>query len=815
MSKRPWNVALRVSSSGSGEPRLTVDSLRASTNEASEIFTNVWDVPTPTSEVVNEFLSPIVDQAFSNGQHTMVILASPSPVTLASLFIGSPDALGAVPRACELLFDAVAATASDDEEDLLQENTTIVTASFSALTDEKVTDLINAQAGGEATVSLSKPGMILNAVERVCQVTDDALEVLDEGLDRERDFLESQQLQGAYALVFTLFIARPDRSGSLTLIQLPPLEVEKSLSLLRLKALIAARSRNDDVSVDSLSAFPLTTLLAPTIIEGNVNASCLLALDREDASCTTALQLASCMVALSTLPVDKNPPVTASENASRKAAAAKDTEEPLPPGWEMQMTEDGRKYYVDHVNKATTWHDPRDESAPAPGRDGVQGVERENPNIQWRSVSAPEFADVAIVVCDPSRNVLVAVKSQDFVEGYDEISTDFETASADPDDPIDETDTSFNRSIINDVFSAFIAFDAPAGVEDDGIKDVYHRTDEDVAQLMTDFQSSIVASWMSEERAQHAEKLVEDLKRREAALLDQVSLLQLQLVEKAQPVVVDNGFATEKLIHQQVKLRLAEALERCERLERQQAGYSVKNDSEAGEGLIHCITAKLRDIRTPAAAAALKKLEQFNSLDASSRSRAGYEDVILGTVDYLASECVQCRHELQDSLDRQAATLMSQKELYTRKHEELLTRFTDRQALMITQMHKEYSAHAENWKRIAESAREENERLKQRIIQLELAEADLGRPVTVPSLGILPINTTLSEMYSSPPRSKQEHPIFSPTTASMMRHRIPVFKEVDCATQKVSPSRMAPTPGASPPPGYALLAKFGGKRNQR
>ncbi|XP_038858876.1 WW domain-containing transcription regulator protein 1 isoform X1 [Salvelinus namaycush] len=32
---------------------------------------------------------------------------------------------------------------------------------------------------------------------------------------------------------------------------------------------------------------------------------------------------------------------------------------PLPPGWEMAYTSNGQKYFLNHVEKITTWHDPR------------------------------------------------------------------------------------------------------------------------------------------------------------------------------------------------------------------------------------------------------------------------------------------------------------------------------------------------------------------------------------------------------------------------------------------------------------------------
>ncbi|CAE1227266.1 YAP1 [Acanthosepion pharaonis] len=34
-------------------------------------------------------------------------------------------------------------------------------------------------------------------------------------------------------------------------------------------------------------------------------------------------------------------------------------EQPLPPGWEMAKTTQGHRYYLNHLDQSTTWHDPR------------------------------------------------------------------------------------------------------------------------------------------------------------------------------------------------------------------------------------------------------------------------------------------------------------------------------------------------------------------------------------------------------------------------------------------------------------------------
>ncbi|CAF3414901.1 unnamed protein product [Rotaria sp. Silwood1] len=50
-------------------------------------------------------------------------------------------------------------------------------------------------------------------------------------------------------------------------------------------------------------------------------------------------------------------PVTASRIATPTAST--DDLGPLPPGWQMSKTENERAFFIDHINKRTTWIDPR------------------------------------------------------------------------------------------------------------------------------------------------------------------------------------------------------------------------------------------------------------------------------------------------------------------------------------------------------------------------------------------------------------------------------------------------------------------------
>lgn len=43
---------------------------------------------------------------------------------------------------------------------------------------------------------------------------------------------------------------------------------------------------------------------------------------------------------------------------------------PLPEGWEEARDFDGKVYYIDHINQATSWIDPRDRYVLSTARSG-------------------------------------------------------------------------------------------------------------------------------------------------------------------------------------------------------------------------------------------------------------------------------------------------------------------------------------------------------------------------------------------------------------------------------------------------------------
>ncbi|XP_057181156.1 WW domain-containing transcription regulator protein 1 isoform X2 [Triplophysa rosa] len=62
-------------------------------------------------------------------------------------------------------------------------------------------------------------------------------------------------------------------------------------------------------------------------------------------------------------------------------------ERPMPPGWEMAFTPNGQKYFLNHIEKITTWHDPRKSRTPSVNQMTVHNQTSNNGNIQQRSMA--------------------------------------------------------------------------------------------------------------------------------------------------------------------------------------------------------------------------------------------------------------------------------------------------------------------------------------------------------------------------------------------------------------------------------------------
>ncbi|XP_068621045.1 E3 ubiquitin-protein ligase Su(dx) [Battus philenor] len=91
-------------------------------------------------------------------------------------------------------------------------------------------------------------------------------------------------------------------------------------------------------------------------IEGSAGPSHVEQSVAENSSSATGAQAAS-HSSHNTPPTTASPAATTTTTASATAAAA--SEEPLPPGWEMRYDVYGRRYYVDHNTRSTSWERPQ------------------------------------------------------------------------------------------------------------------------------------------------------------------------------------------------------------------------------------------------------------------------------------------------------------------------------------------------------------------------------------------------------------------------------------------------------------------------
>ncbi|MEQ2304950.1 hypothetical protein AMECASPLE_032494, partial [Ameca splendens] len=64
---------------------------------------------------------------------------------------------------------------------------------------------------------------------------------------------------------------------------------------------------------------------------------------------------------------------------------------PLPEGWEQAVTADGEMYYIDHINKTTTWDDPRLAQKVNPAILGLAMQQRQE-KLRLKQGIPPQFA---------------------------------------------------------------------------------------------------------------------------------------------------------------------------------------------------------------------------------------------------------------------------------------------------------------------------------------------------------------------------------------------------------------------------------------
>lgn len=96
---------------------------------------------------------------------------------------------------------------------------------------------------------------------------------------------------------------------------------------------------------------------------------------------------------------------------------------PLPQGWEMAYTANGQKYFLNHIEKITTWHDPRKTMTPSMTQMGLHNQASNNGNIQQRSMALSQPNLVLNQQAHQQQQQQVQVQAQVQVQGSQQQSS--------------------------------------------------------------------------------------------------------------------------------------------------------------------------------------------------------------------------------------------------------------------------------------------------------------------------------------------------------------------------------------------------------
>ena len=418
----PWTLIARVAASQHVEVRekeviahddTTCD--RTSTENASPplpavscAFDAVFSSTANAEDMLGVVMAPLLAHAFA-GKHTLLLLYGSSFGAKLDLLIGTPEARGFVPLTIEALFhDPVLASSSQSGDGCA------VTASFVALHGKSaVVDLVEPSNDALRIDAFRSRPFPSNAAIMEAHCADDALEVLDIGLETQTKLVEDGTLaQSGHSLVFTLVVTSRSVIGSIMLALIGNGDAEVD-ALNSLHSVIDMRATKSDIPYATFNSSALLAYLFPAYFCGDLVVTTMLCIGDESETAgdaCAAVDLASAFKSLKTSP-------RVHRRASTQHDAVRSPPQPprkpvgeLPPGWEEQHTEDGRPYFVDHNSKTTTWEDPR--LSTDSGHRRLFVVERAEGDPTYKSDPVPQTAPMAVVVYDTENRSRLIVPSE-------------------------------------------------------------------------------------------------------------------------------------------------------------------------------------------------------------------------------------------------------------------------------------------------------------------------------------------------------------------------------------------------------------------
>jgi len=390
-------VAVRAIAGGSSTPTLNEALGEVSFQGEVAAVAHVWNDTFPAAGVYDALAEPLVRDALA-GKSGTFIAYGPRQQAEQTAF-GTPDDRGVIPRAVDQVFAHVQ---ESEKRGTVQWTVKASFVDVPACTQdgqEVLRDLVTGRTEG---VSLKSRGVdaeegceYVGCQQVVALTEDDALEIIDIGLEHRASAGSGNGVgkgEGV-ASIFRLELRKEHLVG-LTLVTqeswldlvevVAPSPATDDNSSTALLATVKAIAAADTKVRGRIGAAPLTRLLAPALLGGNTRISSCVTLatgsetEQELAMVKEGLGFARDLSAMVTYvcPVATTETVSSSRAeeftllcASRRRAEAPvpeprstptdENDDPLPPGWEENVTEDGRFYYIDHNTQSTTWDDPR------------------------------------------------------------------------------------------------------------------------------------------------------------------------------------------------------------------------------------------------------------------------------------------------------------------------------------------------------------------------------------------------------------------------------------------------------------------------
>eukprot|EP00755_Sulcionema_specki_P006770 Sspe_Gene.36380::Locus_17580_Transcript_1_1_Confidence_1.000_Length_1832::g.36380::m.36380 len=309
---------------------------------------NVFDPSATNEEIYKSTVAPVVEKVI-NGIHGCVVAFGRSGTGKTTTLLGSPENHGVIPRAIEQVFSAIARKAQDRRRHFT------VKIMYVQLIDEVIRDIINLD--NEAISFVNYQGLVrIHGAEDVEAQREAAMELVDVGLENQVDSnrastifrmsVEKRELMDDGSTVISTAI--------LHLIDLccsdPRKEDEKESTVKGIHNLLdLVQTREGYVPSDGITYY-----LHPILTGGNC-ALCAIC------CCKGVVDPEAYTFAVNVKKVTNMVKVNQSiaEGTVSWNIDCDTPEEPLPRGWEMRQTEDGRVYFIDHNTRQTTWNDPR------------------------------------------------------------------------------------------------------------------------------------------------------------------------------------------------------------------------------------------------------------------------------------------------------------------------------------------------------------------------------------------------------------------------------------------------------------------------